>query len=79
MTSALKLMSCDRRRQHSMVSEGMGSSTLSLPLTDCVTLNKLMNSPVPQLPYLKSEGLYIFLKRFGVSYMGYLGSANPGT
>lgn len=79
MTSALKLMSYYCRRQHSMVNKGMGSSTPSLPLADCGTLSKLMNSPVPQLPYLKSEGLYIFLKSFGVSYMGYLGRANPGT
>ena len=79
MTSALKLMSCYCRQQHSMVSKSMGSSTLSLSLADCITLNKLMNSSGPQLPYLKSEGLYIFLKMFGVSYMGYLGRANPGT
>lgn len=53
--SAFKLVSYYCRRQHSMVSEGIGSRIPSLPLTDYITLGKL-NSSVPQLPYLQRRG-----------------------
>lgn len=44
-----------------MVSTGMGSITPPLLLTDCVTLEKSINTSVPQLPCLQSGGSYIFL------------------
>jgi hypothetical protein len=49
---AFKLVSCDCRRQHSMVNESTGSSILPCHLLT-LTLDKLITSPVPQLPFCK--------------------------
>lgn len=54
---AFQLVSGHCRRQHSMVSESLGSCNPPLPLTDCVTLGKLMTSSVPELSLFAKLGI----------------------